>query len=150
MKLLIFVALAAAFAVGCSKPDDTEATPPPKNGAVTGTKGAASGGTVTPALKAPGNVAPDKFASVQPILITNCMPCHASSKPKAGINLTSYESVMKGGREGAIVKAGDPDGSKIDMALHGKGAKQMPPKGPLAPADIAKIETWIKAGAKNT
>ena len=150
MKLLIFVALAAAFAVGCSKPDDTEATPPPKSAAVTSTTGAVSGVTPAPMKGAPSNPTADKFASIQPLLTANCMPCHGAGKPPKGIDLTSYESVMKGGKEGAIIKAGDPDGSKIDMALHGKGTKQMPPKGPLAPADIAKIESWIKAGAKNT
>jgi protein TonB len=78
------------------------------------------------------------------------MPCHASGKPKAGIDLTSYDSVMKGGREGAIVKAGDVSGSKLDMALHhAGGVKQMPPPGPLPATDIATIEGWIKDGAKN-
>lgn len=89
------------------------------------------------------------FSSVQPILSANCTGCH-SEGGKAGINLTSQESIMKGGQEGPIVTPGDPDKSKIVDALRGRnGAKQMPfGRTPLPEADIAKVEAWIKAGAK--
>jgi mono/diheme cytochrome c family protein len=143
MKLFLFVALAAVIAVGCAKNEETltPASPPSPSTVAKGPTAPAKPGSA-PAVSG------GKFAAAQAVFTKNCLPCHGDSNPKAGITLTSYEGVMKGGREGVIIKAGDPDGSKLDMALHGKGAKQMPPKGALPAADIATIESWIKDGAK--
>ena len=119
--------LAIAFAVGCSKPD----------------------AAASPTSAAGGPAAAGKYVAVQAVFTTNCVKCHGDAGPKAGISLTSYDGVMKGGREGAVVVAGDPEGSKIIKALHGSGAKQMPPGGALPASDIATVEAWIKSGAKN-
>jgi mono/diheme cytochrome c family protein len=143
MRVVLFLALAAAFAFGCSKPEDTAGS----TTSTTGTTGSAS--TTGTSGSVSGTPAAGKYAAVQTIFTTNCAKCHGDGRPKAGITLTSYDGVMKGGREGAIITAGDPAGSKLDMALHGKGAKQMPPGGPIPAADIATVEAWIKDGAKN-
>jgi uncharacterized membrane protein len=115
-------------AAGCSSPSSNEA---PTTTATTPT------------------VAATSFSTVQPLLTANCVKCHGAQNPKAGIDLTSYASVMKGGTQGPIVKPGDPAGSMLVMALRGKGAKQMPVGAPPLPeSDIAKFEAWIKDGAK--
>jgi protein TonB len=90
------------------------------------------------------------YAAVQQVFTANCR-CHTGPKPKAGIDLSSYEGVIKGGGEGPIVKAGDPDSSVLIQALKGvNGKKKMPPRGDL-PADAMKtITDWIQAGAKNS
>jgi mono/diheme cytochrome c family protein len=90
------------------------------------------------------------YAAIQAILTGSCSGCHGAGRPKAGINLTTYADVMKGGREGAIVKAGDPANSVLVKALKGAGARQMPPRGKLDDAKVKAIEAWIKAGAKNS
>ncbi len=129
---------AVLIGAGCSKPEDA---PPPAP-----VKSQVNGISMKPAEKK--HSAAMKYMAVQEVFTKNCMPCHAAAKPKAGINLTNYAGVIKGGREGAIVTPGHADGSKIIMAMHGKGAKQMPPAGAL-PADTIKIvEDWINAGAK--
>jgi len=87
--------------------------------------------------------------AVQGIFTANCVKCHTGPRAKQGIDLSSYDTAMKGGKEGVVIVAGDVAGSKLDMALHGKGAKQMPPTGPIPDPDIATIEAWIKDGAKN-
>ena len=79
---------------------------------------------------------------VAPLLKDACSSCHAGAKKKAGLDVTSYDSLMK------FVKAGDPDKSKLHNSLLGKGAKLMPPKNPLAEDQIAVIKAWIAAGAK--
>ena len=79
---------------------------------------------------------------VAPLLKDACSSCHGGLKAKAKLDVTSYDSLMK------HVKAGDPDKSKLHNALLGKGAKQMPPKNPLAADQIALIKAWIAAGAK--
>lgn len=148
-KLLLFCAACALLAVGCSSKDATTAdatttggttattTPPAKTPADTSTPGA------TPVAGGTG------YTAVQAIFTKNCAGCHGGPKGKGGIDLTSYEGAMKGGAEGPIVKAGDPDGSVLVQALHGTGGKkQMPPKGALPADDIKTIESWIKDGAK--
>jgi hypothetical protein len=144
MRLLLCFALAAAIAVGCSKPADSSSTSGGTTGAAPNGQPPASASTTgTPAA------ATGKYAAVQTIFTTNCVKCHSGARPKAGIDLSSYDTLMKGGREGAVIKPGDAAGSKLVMALHGQGAKQMPPPGPLAPADVATVEAWVKDGAKN-
>jgi len=90
-----------------------------------------------------------KYVAVQATFTANCVKCHSGGRPKAGLDLSNYDTLMKGGKEGPVIKAGDPAGSQLVMALHGQGAKQMPPPGPLPATDIAAIEAWIKDGAKN-
>jgi mono/diheme cytochrome c family protein len=80
---------------------------------------------------------------IQPLLTDKCGRCHGSKKPKKGIDVTSYDTTMK------IVKAGKPDDSRLLKSLTANGARQMPPKSPLADEQIAKVKAWIAAGAKN-
>src|SRR4051812_19313322 len=81
---------------------------------------------------------------IQPLLVEKCGNCHGTKKPKKGIDyVTSYETTMK------TVKADKPDESRLFKSITGKGAKPMPPKNPLSAEDIAKVKSWIAAGAKN-
>jgi mono/diheme cytochrome c family protein len=90
------------------------------------------------------------YADVQKILNEHCIGCHGADHPRAGINLTTYATVMKGGEEGAIVVPKDPAKSVLYKAIIGApGVRQMPPRGPKIDAKLAKtVETWIKGGAK--
>jgi hypothetical protein len=55
---------------------------------------------------------------------------------------------MKGDKEGKVVVAGKPAQSRLSKAIHWNGAASMPPAGRLPAAEVAKIDAWIKAGAK--
>lgn len=103
----------------------------------------------TPATTPPATTAAG-FASIQPILNENCVKCHGNVGPKGGIDLTTYAGMMKGGEDGPIVLAGNPDGSKIVMALKGAGGvKPMPMMAkPLTADKIDAIANWIRDGAK--
>jgi mono/diheme cytochrome c family protein len=92
------------------------------------------------------------YASVQTVLTEKCAGCHGANSPKAGVNLTSYETLMMGGEDGPIVKAGEPATSELIQVMRGaEGHKMMPPKGPPATAEqIKTVEDWIKAGAKSS
>ena len=48
-----------------------------------------------------------------------------------------------------LVIPGNPGQSRIVNMMRAFGAARMPPDRPLAEADIALIEEWILAGAKN-
>lgn len=134
-KAFLLIGVAAMLVAGCksSEGSETATTAPPAG---------------TPSLPAGAPAAPG-YAGVQVFFNTSCAGCHGATNGKAGIDLSSYDGVMKGGREGAIVKPGDPDNSLLVQALRGThGAKQMPPRG-AAPEDrIKAVEAWIKDGAK--
>lgn len=78
------------------------------------------------------------FADVKPIL-DRCTGCHGANSPKKGINLSTYENVLM------YVTPGNPEGSRMMRPVR-RGA--MPPGGPLGQDLIAKLDAWIKGGAK--
>jgi hypothetical protein len=80
---------------------------------------------------------------VMPILTNSCTNCHGAKKKRGGIDLSSYELVMKS------VKAGEPDKSRLVNSVTGQGAKLMPPKVGLAEDKVKILKDWITAGAKN-
>jgi serine/threonine-protein kinase len=88
-------------------------------------------------------------ADILPIFNNNCTGCHGGS---GGLTLDSYAAVMKGGKDGAVVKPGDPNGSLIVQKVKGTqtiGAR-MPFGGPpLSNNDVQKIVDWISQGAKD-
>lgn len=98
----------------------------------------------------PTAVADASFASIQPILSARCVSCHAGSKAADGLDLSSYEGLMKGKSDGPVVVAGKPDQSLIIAAIRGeKGVKRMPLRGsPLDEAQIQAFERFVAEGAK--
>jgi len=87
------------------------------------------------------------YSTIAPI-IKGCVGCHSGPRPKHGLDLTSYKNLMKGDKEGKVVIAGKPASSRLSKAVHRSGAAAMPPGAPLPPASVAKIDAWIKGGAK--
>ncbi len=97
-------------------------------------------------------VADVSFADdVTPILNQNCVECHGAGGPpivlEAGLNLTSYENVMKGSEFGTIVEAGNTDDSLLLLMIE---EGDMPADGDqLSDDDINTIRMWIAEGAEN-
>jgi hypothetical protein len=91
---------------------------------------------------------------VEPVFAQHCISCHARSKRKSGLPLDRYETVMRGGKSGLVVKAGNPPGSELFLCvtLPDGSDKIMPPEGkPRLSADEVKLlELWISAGASAT
>lgn len=144
-KNWVWIAGLAVLAIGCAKSDDT--APATTTNGTTGTTPPATSttGTTPPATTA-------SYTAVQDIFTKNCIGCHGAANPKQGIDLSTYAGMMKGGSEGTVITAGDPEHSKLVDALYGRnGMKQMPMKASPLPADQIKlIEDWIKAGAKQS
>jgi len=101
---------------------------------------------VDPAAAAAGQVV--KYSEVQQIFTANCSGCHGAGGGRGGLNLTSYDGVMRGGSGGAVISPGNPAGSKLLRNMKGQG-RIMPPTGKLPEGTIAKVEAWIAGGAKN-
>ena len=97
------------------------------------------------------NVKPVSFKEVSKVFVAHCNNCHGSvGKPKAGIDLRTVAAIMKGGEDGAIVKAGDPEKSVLYISLTAEASKPMPPDGKPRPteAEIKLVHDWIASGAK--
>jgi mono/diheme cytochrome c family protein len=88
-------------------------------------------------------------ADIQPIVAANCVSCHGRA---GGLSLASYADLIKGGKDGAVVKPGDADGSLLVQKVKGTqtiGARMPFSRAPLPDADIQKIASWVAQGAKD-
>jgi len=116
--------------------------------------------TATPAAAAapPRPIAPaiahqaasvDFARDVKPIFDKTCVECHGPDKVKARLRMDSVEALQKGGKSGALLKAGDPENSLIMRRVLGlDGEDRMPlDKDPLSEAQIDTLRRWIAAGA---
>ena len=96
--------------------------------------------------------APVSFTKdLRPLLNANCNACHKPDKSKFDLDMTTYASLMKGSKKGAIVVPGDPAKSKLLEVCSGD-EPEMPPEGegkPLTKDQVSLIERWIKQGAKD-
>ena len=88
-----------------------------------------------------------------PILQTRCGACHAPGGEgfeTSGLDLRSYQGLMKGTKFGPIVVAGDDVTSNLTVLLDGRADKslQMPHnKKKLTTCDRDLIRKWIREGA---
>jgi WD40 repeat protein len=95
---------------------------------------------------APGGVSFHR--EVLPIFRAACVGCHGEKNPSSGLNLTSYVSLMRGGKGGAPVVPGKSGDSRLVKYLLGTLQPKMPVGGALKTAEIDRIRQWIDAGAK--
>ena len=92
---------------------------------------------------------------VMPIFVGRCFSCHqpgGQGNEKSGLDLSTYEGVMKGTKMGKMVIPGDPEGSNLMWLLDWRGAPEthMPlGKKKLSICDRDAIRAWIREGALN-
>lgn len=91
---------------------------------------------------------------INPILDGNCVACHGEGKSKGGLRMESYDLLMKGGKDGPVIVAGNPDKSMLlqRVTLPPDHRQFMPAEGkpPLGAEEIALIKAWIQQGASPT
>ena len=91
---------------------------------------------------------------VEPVLAQKCMQCHNEKKKKGDFQLHTIEALMKGGKNGKAIVAGDPDHSEfIRRILLDKGdEKHMPPKGKsqLTKPELDILSWWVLHGVSTT
>jgi uncharacterized membrane protein len=96
---------------------------------------------------------PDSFYAkhIYPVFDANCVACHGEGKVKANLRLDSYDRLMRGGEDGAVVIPGDPARSTLfkRITLPPDDKHFMPSEGkpPLKAEQIAWIKAWIAQGA---
>jgi hypothetical protein len=99
---------------------------------------------------------PQSFSEdILPIFKGRCASCHQSGGAgveKSGLDLTTYEGLMKGTKFGAMVVPRDPDSSNLMWLLDWRASPEvrMPHgKKKLSICDRNAIRAWIREGAKN-
>lgn len=87
---------------------------------------------------------------VQPFLAQYCSQCHNPAKAKEGYDVTSYATLTRPGKNGALVVPSKPDQSRLVEVMRGMSKSMPPSKSPQpSPEEITKIAAWIEAGAKD-
>jgi len=72
-----------------------------------------------------------------------CVFCHSGPEAEAGLDLSSYASMMAGGKDGLVIIPGDPAGSLLIQ-------RQSQPRehfGQVLDEELTALEEWIAAGA---
>lgn len=87
---------------------------------------------------------------IEPILKEKCYSCHAASKQKGGLRLDNPDWVVKGGKNGPVLKPNNAIGSELyhRVILDPLEEKHMPPKGKPQVTEKERIllEWWIANG----
>jgi len=93
-------------------------------------------------------------ARVAPIFDQKCTGCHNAEKKKGKLRLDTFDNVMRGGKDGIVVKPGDLGHSelfrRINLSPEEKDFMPTDGKPPLTAPEIKVIELWIASGATNT
>ncbi len=88
---------------------------------------------------------------VQPIFDAKCVSCHNAAKFKGKLRLDGYDYVMRGGKNGQVILAGDIAKSELfrRVTLPAESKDAMPAAGkPALTADQIKVlQVWIASGA---
>ncbi|MBC8165013.1 MAG: hypothetical protein H7Y20_03970, partial [Bryobacteraceae bacterium] len=86
--------------------------------------------------------------SARKVFTSRCWACH-SQTALGGLRLDSREAMLRGGKSGPALLAGNAKESRIyQAASHTNPAvKAMPPGVTLTSDELRTIETWINEGA---
>ncbi len=90
-----------------------------------------------------------------PIIKKHCVECHqpgGEGFDKSGLDMSSYQGIMKGTQHGPIVVPGDTFSSNLNVLIEGRASPEI--KMPHARKGLTKwerhmIRVWVNRGAKN-
>ncbi|MBA3272210.1 MAG: hypothetical protein H0T71_17025 [Acidobacteria bacterium] len=104
---------------------------------------------MTTQLPPSSNIAVDYEKDVKPLLSQHCYSCHGGQAQQSGLRLDLRQNALRGGDYGPVILPGKSADSKLIRRLvDGDGGMQMPPSGPLSPAEIGILRAWIDQGAE--
>jgi hypothetical protein len=117
------------------------------------------GGLLIAAFSLPVHAAPKPVSykdDIHPILQDYCLGCHVpggKGYERSGLDLRTYESLMKGTRFGPVVKPGSSLSSTLNVVVsgHADPSISMPfgLKGGLPKEKIDLLNVWVDQGAQN-
>ncbi|HVA49716.1 MAG TPA: DUF1553 domain-containing protein [Pirellulales bacterium] len=110
-------------------------------------------GAVWLTLSAIGHTAPPRDddetffeTKVRPVLVGKCFKCHGGDKVSSGLKVDRRDSLIRGGKHGAIIVPGEPDKSLLIDAVR-RGQRKMPPDEPLSADAVDALTEWVRRGA---
>ncbi|MCA9064763.1 MAG: PSD1 domain-containing protein [Planctomycetaceae bacterium] len=88
---------------------------------------------------------------IEALMLLRCTVCHGAETREAGLDLRTRESMLRGGKSGPAVIAGDPDNSLLFRRI---AAEEMPPLRrlvevsikPITSDEVRLLRDWIEAG----
>lgn len=90
---------------------------------------------------------------VYPIISSRCVECHqpgGAGYIASGLDMSTYEGLMKGTKYGPVIVPGEPLTSNLNVLIEGRAQVQMPHnQRPLLKAQQDIIREWVKQGAKD-
>ena len=103
------------------------------------------------------NKAPVSYAKqIRPIIDSRCIECHATGGQgfeASGLNMETYEGLLKGTKFGPVIKPSDALSSTLMILIDGRAdpSINMPhgDREPLTGEQIKLFEEWINQGALN-
>jgi hypothetical protein len=86
---------------------------------------------------------------VRPVLARSCYQCHSAAvaSPMGNLRVDTKDALLRGGKMGPALKAGDPDGSLLVQVVSHAHKIKMPPSGKLPDNEVADLKAWVKMGA---
>jgi mono/diheme cytochrome c family protein len=85
---------------------------------------------------------------VRPLLEQHCNMCHSSDPREGGLDLSSGEGLMRGGKSGPVIVPGNANASLFYKLVAHQQEPAMPYKAGKLPREaIALLELWINLGA---
>ncbi|WP_455217940.1 c-type cytochrome domain-containing protein [Kaarinaea lacus] len=94
--------------------------------------------------------------AIVPILEKYCLECHLPGGPgqqASGLDMSTYESLMKGTKFGSVIKPGDSLSSTLVILVEGRAdpSIRMPHgnREGLTPEEMKTLRLWIDQGASN-
>lgn len=87
---------------------------------------------------------------IAPVLAASCNGCHGTERPRENFSVNTFERLLAGGDQGAVIVPGKPNDSLLVKKLEGTGGGARMPQNqsPLATDVIAKVRKWIEEGGK--
>jgi WD40 repeat protein len=87
---------------------------------------------------------------IEPILVNKCLFCHSGNVVEAKLDLSSYDTLVKGGKRGRSIVPGNSAASLLVKCSSKAQRPFMPPRleKALSPKELALIKLWIDQGAK--
>jgi WD40 repeat protein len=87
---------------------------------------------------------------IEPVLVNKCLFCHSGSVKEAKFDMSTYDSLMKGGKSGRPIVPGRSTESLLIKVAGRTGRPFMPPRNeePLTPQELALLKLWIEQDAK--
>ena len=82
---------------------------------------------------------------ILPLFDRNCLVCHGSTVQRAGLDLRSKQSVLRGGANGPVIRPGNAQQSLLYQLITHQKEPAMPMGGKLGGDEVAAIAAWINS-----